>query len=217
MATEARSRVLLDPSVLFRDEALGWLENQEIRPYLAVSSSLVKHLSNPESLPRFARFGPIPTHGRAREVRERLDGIYAFSRDNAKGISPKGGAIRDSLLKTKEPMVDVLADEWVFLISESSGIWDTVGRVKGSFEKAGATVYEFTRAQLVGAQQAVRKALPRPVLDVLKVVAIPALPGPNIVLVIGGGVAVALVPALAIPAIAVGVLIDGSALIAGDP
>jgi hypothetical protein len=62
--TESRHRVILDPSFLFTEEALGWMEDVELAGYLAVSESLLRRLeafTTPEEFApyREERYRPV--------------------------------------------------------------------------------------------------------------------------------------------------------------
>jgi hypothetical protein len=105
--------------------------------------------------------------------------VATFSHESAPEI-PEGAAhIRDRLLAGSEPAAEVLADEWVFITSQSiaiavavrkaakkaaktttSAAKETVTSLE-AFGRAGAKVYRLKKTQMERALQAVRDRIPR--------------------------------------------------------
>jgi hypothetical protein len=115
------ARIILDPSVLFTEEALTWLETPALRPFLVVSQALWERLEDPEVGAQFERFGVSPSPEDVDRVRRALAEIEKFSGDRP-DLPAGTRVIRDRLLQSDEPLADVLADEWVFVTSQSIGV-----------------------------------------------------------------------------------------------
>ena len=83
---------------------------------------------------------------------------------------PQGArGIRDALLSSNEPLADVLADEWVFLTSQSLAvIAEKTQASLDAFRRAGGQVHVVSRAQMQRGLRAVRRRIPSPLLKVMK-------------------------------------------------
>jgi hypothetical protein len=217
----APTRVILDPSVLFTDEALEWLRNPELQPFLAVSYSLLQRLDAGEFGDAFAPYAE-PSEELAGAVRgaiaENSIATYSYERalndpawpDEARGIVGR-------LLEENPRFGDVLADEWAFVSSQSIAvIWGKIRDTLEAFAKAGAEVYEQTREEMGQVLDAVRDHIPEPVLNGLKTTSRYAKKVPNWLL-LGGAIAGAAVAVLAWPMVAVEASRVGIIVIAGDP
>ena len=215
---EAPSKVILDPSVLFNEETLGWLEDAELRPVLVVSEALWRRLEEPEGSEELLRYaeGDPERIVAAREALA-INGIARFSFEQVLGSEelPAGAReICETLLQSEEELADVLADEWAFLTSQSLAI--VAERARNSlkaFARAGATVVDVGRVEMEGALDAVRDKLPPRLLEVMKYA------DKDIVklVVVGGGVAALFVPPLHLPMVVANGIRAGVAVIAGDP
>jgi hypothetical protein len=126
MAIAGESRVIVDPSVLFGDDDIEWLQDDELRPYLAVSLAFTERLQGAEA-------GALPglfesrSDDRLRQIRTIVEGIERFSWRQVEDLQPGPAAIRNALRMSDDPLAEVWADEWVFLTSQSWGIF---GRVR---------------------------------------------------------------------------------------
>jgi hypothetical protein len=216
VAIEPVSRVILDPSVLFTEEALSWLDDPELRPSLVVSQALWDRLQLPEAGDQFEPYGDRPSPDEVIRLRGLVAEIERFSGDVV-GLPQEIRAIRDTLLFGDEPLADVLADEWVFLTSQSMAvIRGDAQRTLDAFRRAGAQVYTVSNELMERGLRAIRRRLPPPLLRVMKWVGRFPKRIPK-VLVFGGDIALLLLPSVGLPAgIAVAVQ-AGIALIAGDP
>jgi hypothetical protein len=212
------SRVILDPSVLFTDEALGWMEDRELRSSLVVSEALWQRLQDPEGVEQFLPFADDDQE-RITLVRDALQSneIARFSLEEAlsTGVLPEGGReICEALLRSEEELADVLADEWAFLASQSLAIIaERMRHSLDAFIRAGAEVIERGREDIETALSAVRERIPPRLLEVMK-----HADDPVVKLVVLGGQLVALVvPVLELPAEVVHLAHEGIVVLAGDP
>jgi hypothetical protein len=216
---EGVPKVILDPSVLFTDEALTWLADAEIRPSLAVSLALWQRLADPAVGDSLRPFGVSTDPDRIGRLRDALREVSKFSHRDVNALTDAARAIRDALLASNEPMPDVLADEWIFLSSQSIGIVAENARVTlDAFERAGGRVYTVADEQMQRALQAIRRRLPRWLLRVMKRFGRLRPPG-NVgkLLVFGGNIAVLLLPHVGLPVAIATAIQSGAAVIAGDP
>jgi hypothetical protein len=218
MVVEPAPRVILDPSVVFGDDVLEWLRDPAVRPYLAVSATLVDLMAQQQALPQFAEFGQLPGPNRIQEVRAGLIGIRAFSWKEVEDLSPDALEIRDALLYSQEPLAEALADEFVFLLSHSWGIIGGVKRTLEAFQRAGAKVIEVSREQWIRALRAVRESLPPPLLTGMKSLReMAGGPAGAVVLAVAGTAAAVVFPHLGLPLQVLTDVLAGNTVIAGDP
>jgi hypothetical protein len=214
------SRVFLDPSIVFSDEALEWIANPELRPWLAVSGALMRRLEDPPSGEAFLPYAE-PDPERIVQVREALREsevmVYSVEQALAEGkLSEEARVICDRLAGGDEPLGDVLADEWAFLTTQSLAvIWERAKHSLQAFVRAGGEVIEVAADKMRAALDEVREHIPAPVLNAMKQVD----PAADRVkwLVYGGEIAGQLVPPLGLAlTIAQGIKL-GIVVIAGDP
>src|ERR1700759_4227744 len=116
---DARSRVILDPSVLFTEQVRGWMEAPDLKDYLVISQALWRRLQDPGALAEeLARFGaPVRNLDSIEVVRNAIEDnrIETFSYEQARErgeLRPGTEQICQALLEIGEPLADVLADEW---------------------------------------------------------------------------------------------------------
>jgi hypothetical protein len=215
---EAPSRIILDPSILFTEEALGWLEDSELRPFLVVSEALWRRLEDPQASEQLLPYAEGDPE-RIAAVRETLasNAIARFSFEEVLGSEELPDAARgicEALLRSEEEFADVLADEWAFLTSQSLAI--IAERMRHSLEafgRAGAEVIEVGREKMETALEDMREKIPPGLLRAMKHADDPAVK----LIVLGGRIAAAFVPALHLPAQVAGAARAGIAVIAGDP
>jgi hypothetical protein len=215
---EAPSRVILDPSILFTEEALGWLEDSELRPFLVISASLWRRLDDPDASEQLLPYAEGDPQ-RIVAVRERLasGAVATFSFEEVFGSQELPDAARqicNALLQSDEELADVLADEWVFLTSQSLAI--IAERMRHSLEafvRAGAEVVEIGREQMEVALNVVRERIPPRVLELMKYADNRVVK----LIVVGGRVAALIVPPLDLPMRVANAALQGVAVIAGDP
>ncbi|HEU5252145.1 MAG TPA: hypothetical protein VFU16_02325 [Solirubrobacterales bacterium] len=228
MATEPRSRIVLDPSLLASDEVLEWLSDPELKGYLVISESLRRRLEDPgalmEDLGRFGVYDPDP--GLIEAFREAVDlnGVetFSFERARERGELPSGTeAICWNLLAAEEPLADVLADEWAFVTSQSlAALAQRAGHALGAFCRAGATVVGVAKEQMVGALEQVQDRIPPGLLERMKRVDGVVGRGPGLLLAGGSFAASVILPPLGAVGVAIGVvdvLLEGNGVLAGDP
>jgi hypothetical protein len=115
------SEVILDPSVLVTDEVLDWIADPELRPFLVVSEALVRLLyEGDDPIGELAAFGAEMTPGHLVRLRDVLGQLERFSGD-LDDIPDGARTIRDNQIASSEPLAEVLADEWVFITTQSHG------------------------------------------------------------------------------------------------
>jgi hypothetical protein len=215
---ELPSRIILDPSALFTEEALGWLEDQELRPYLVVSKALWRHLEEPASggiLLDYAD-GDATLIERVRAGLLRND-IERFSLEQVLGAEelPVGArAVCEDLLAGDEPLADVFADEWAFLASQSLGV--VMRRMRDTFEvfrQHGGDVFEIGRDAVEAVFESAQERIPSALLGVMK-----HADDRFVKFVLFGGTAAGFfVPGLHVPVAVAQAARQGTAIIAGDP
>ena len=222
------SRIILDPSFLFTEEALGWMETPGLGDYLVVSETLRDRLGESERL-----FDELAAHGvtipdpdfieRVRAAIE-INAIGTFSYAAARErdeLRPGTEEVCRTLLESGEPLADVLADEWAFVTSQSLAVLvERAGDALGSFTRAGAVVFGVAKDQMKAALEAVQRQIPPGLLDAMKRVddgweSVPRVP--KFILAGGGFAAGFLLPPLGIGMGAAGLLVEGNGILAGDP
>ena len=213
--------VILDPSVLFEDEALEWLRDAKLWPFLAVSRSLWEMLNDGAHGEAFAPFAE-PDEDRANTVRALIaeNGIRQYSYEEAlhdAAYDEEGREVTGRLLEQNGHLGPVLADEWAFVTSQSVAvIKGNILHTLAAFEKAKAEVVRCTREQMDKVLTAVRGHLPDQVMDALKWVAPRARRVPNWLL-LGGSIASAAIPAISWPLVGVDLGRHAVIIVAGDP
>jgi hypothetical protein len=216
--TDTTPSVILDPSVLFTDEALEWLADEELRPYLVISESLWQLIEDPTVGQVFVPWGVEPNPDRVTQVRRACEPIRKFSHGEIPDLPPDADRIRNTLVQSDEILRDCLADEWVFVTSQSLAVLaQRARRTIAAFIRAGVEVYEITREEMNRALEALQDSLPPHFLQIVK--AVGTRPRGRIAkFVLGGGqIALGFVPHLAIPVAVVGAIQMGAAVIGGDP
>jgi hypothetical protein len=196
---------------------LEWLENPELRRFLVISKSLWERLQDDEAGEQFAPFGVIPDPQSIERVRLALAPVERFSSDQS-SIPDGTRAIRDALLSSNEPLADVLADEWVFVTSQSIAVIRAAAkRSLEAFKRAGAKVYNVSDDVMARGLEQIQHRLPPGLLGGMKVVG--TFPGDDIgrILMFGGTIAIFIVPAIGLPAAIIGSIQQGVAVVAGDP
>jgi hypothetical protein len=214
-------KVILDPSILFIDEALTWLADPEIRPSLVVSFALWERLDDPAIGEVLAPFGVSPDPDRVGRLRDALYEIERFSYRDVEMRSEEARAVRDVLLASDEPLPEVLADEWVFLGSQSIAIVREDARTTlDAFARAGGQVFNVSNRRMRRGLQRIRQSLPPWLLRATKFFGRFRLrPRSEVgkLLVVGGQIALILLPHVGLP-VTIGQAIQaGVAFIVGDP
>lgn len=217
------SKVILDPSVLVTDEALAWIADPELRPYLVVSEALARLLDqDADPLPELAAFGAPMTPEQFARLRDVLGEVETFSGDRD-DIPVSVRMIRDDLLASNEPLAEVLADEWVFITTQSIGVFRAlmggVVHAFNAFRRVGGEVRELSNENMKRGLEAVRGRLPRKLLGAMKTVGKWEPSGETArVLVLGGGIALFFLPHVVGVGAAIATSVkEGVAIIAGDP
>jgi hypothetical protein len=224
MAVDRQHRLIIDPSVVFTDGRVDWLQRNVGQPFrgdLVVSSALATLLSDGKAVQLLGRAGISVGAAEVEQARGALEGINRFSWRDVKdlGPAPDAARIRDALLETRgrDAFADVWADEWIFSTTQSWGIRAGVARSVNAFRAAGGRVHEIADAQVTQFQDLVKQLLPASVFAAIKGAAkFPRDKNAHYVWV-GGEVALGLVPGLAIPVAVVAGLRLGGAIITGDP
>ena len=210
-------RVILDPSFLLEQDSLEWLADPEVIPLVAVSAALIDRLREPDPLITWTEFGLEPSREQLSLLIEALEPVQKFSHRDRVDLSVEMGAIRERLLQDG-PFGEVFADEWVFLATQSMGVLAADSRrTLDAFVRAGGRVYMLANEAVDIALSAVRSRLPSWLRTGMKWVG--RFPRRNMsrILMFGGGVAALVVPVVGLPAAVVGLVQEGSAIIAGDP
>jgi hypothetical protein len=214
---EAPSRVILDPSILFTEEALGWLENPQLSPFLVVSEALWRHLQGPESneLLQYANGDSERILAARQALASSKVSKFSFE-DARRNEEMPGGALEicEALLHEEGALADVFADEWAFLTSQSLAIvTERLHHSLNAFRRAGAEVFEFSRERMEGTLDELREAIPPGLLEAMK-----HADGRAVKLVVLGGRIAALLAGLSqVPAHIAEAVRAGVAVIAGDP
>jgi hypothetical protein len=224
MATEERpqqSRVILDPSVIFTDEALAWLADPEFQPWLAVSRALVLRLRDSAAGGQFLPYAnPGPEQiERLQDILTRSDiQVFSFYEEIERGAIPPGAQrICETLLREDHPLGDVLADEWAFITSQSLAVIRRWARHSvDAVHSAGAAVIEISDEVMQGALQEIRDHLPPTLLEKMKQVD-PIEEQVPWWLLAGGGIGAALLPHVGLPLAIAGAVNHGTIALAGDP
>lgn len=225
---DSPSRIILDPSFLFTDEAMGWMETPGLSEYLVVSESLRRRFEDPaQLLDELAEHGvSVPDADFITAVGNAIDqnAIATFSYEAARdrGELPAGTEeVCRALLDSREPLADVLADEWAFVTSQSLAVLaERAGDALGAFTRAGATVVGVVKDRMKATLEVVQEQLPPGLLDAMKRVddtwsGVPKVPK---FLLTGGSFAVGFfLPPLGIGMSAAQVLVEGNGVLAGDP
>lgn len=222
---DSPSRVILDPSVLFREEALAWMGTPELGEHLVVSDALRRRMDNPAELAR--ELEDYGVSGVSPEMVESVRGAleegnvrpFSYQRAREEGELPEGTiAICRELLEIDGPLADVLADEWAFVTSQSLAVLaEDAGRALGAFARAGARVIGIPRQRMVAALGEARAHIPPGLLERMKSVSGVWERFPKL-LVAGGELAAhVLVPPLGIAVGVAELLLEGNAVLAGDP
>lgn len=219
------SRVILDPSVLFEEDAFDWTATQGLGAYLVVSGALRARMEDPgnlaEELEAFGVSGVNPE--RIDAVRRALEesDVATFSYEHAReegGLGEGTIAVCQELLEIGGPLAEVLADEWAFVTSQSlAALAERTGRALGAFAHAGATLIGVPRQQMVEALHSVRGRIPPGLLAAMKSVDDTWDRCPKLLLAGGELAAHFLVPPLGIAAGVAEVILMGNAVLAGDP
>jgi hypothetical protein len=217
--TEAPTRVILDPSILFTEEALAWILDRDLAPWLVISEALWRRLEDPEAGGQFLPWAHPNSEDIAR-TREALASreIARFSYQDAPGVPDGARGICEALLQGDGPLGDVLADEWAFLTSQSLAVIAEQTRESlDAFRRAGGHVFEVSSTRMKLGLWALRRKLPPGLLKVMKTIGgFPRGRLPKWV-VAGGEFALGLLPHVAVPLGAAELIRQGIGVIAGDP
>jgi hypothetical protein len=212
--TETQSGVIVDPSVLFTEEALEWLHDPEVAPWLVVSASLYGLIRDGELGPVFEAYDVRPDPDLIGQIYQALEPVRKFSYQEPRELPGETGSVLDTILSSDDPLRELTADEWVFLTTQSFAVLAKTRATLGKLIAAGAHVYEATTAEAQRCLKAVRDKLPAPVLNAMKAV---GRNKPIKWLVYGGNVLGLVLPHVALPAKVAGHVVAGVVLVAGDP
>jgi hypothetical protein len=213
------SKVILDPSALFAEGALQRIAEPELRPYLVVSAALWRRLGSADAVDRLGSYGIDATPAEVDRVRNAIEGIELFS-GAGDDLPDAVRRIRDRLLRDDEPFADVLADEWVFITTQSIGAFagTAAKRAIAAFRRAGGAVHEISDKKMERGLAKIRKRMPPKMLGTMKVVGRLRPKGQTAqFLCFGGGIALLLLPHVALGAGIAASVKQGVAIIAGDP
>jgi len=210
--------VILDPSVLFTDEAMGWLDDPDLRPHLAVSRTLWEHLGDPDIGELLMFWGVERSRSQIGRVRDALELIERFSSED-EPLDEGPRAIREAILSIDGPAVvmEVIADEWTFLVSRSLAVLGQRARATlHAMVRAGAQVYEVARETMESVLDAVQDHLPPGMRNLIK--GIGTFPHNRLakLVVFGGEFAAVAITGVGFPFVITG-FHQGIAVLAGDP
>jgi hypothetical protein len=140
---------MVDPSLALTEEGIALFEDEEISRQLTVSRAFAELLDDRERWGELAAFGVVPDERLIFRLRELLEPrwVEKFSYTEIERLSEESAAIRDRLLQDGEPLGDVAADQWVFLVSRS-WLLDRTKRFLERLRRAGARVLEVTTQQM---------------------------------------------------------------------
>jgi hypothetical protein len=208
--------VILDPSFLFSDDALAWLLDPEIQPWLVVSAAAARRLRDPRLLNYWREFGPVD-RARLALLQQAVRPIGRFSYRDREDVSPENLSIRQALVEDG-PLGEIFADEWIFLTTQSVGVFALWGHHSlNRFRRAKAQVIDVPREQMLRGLEAIEEHLPPWLLPGMKRFGhFPHRRVPQVI-VLGGTIAALFVPAVGLPMGIVGAVQQGSAILAGDP
>jgi hypothetical protein len=213
--TEQPTGVIIDPSVLFTEEALGWLRDPELSPWLVVSESLYRLVQAEDLEPVFDAYDVQASPELIGQIYEALEPIRRFSYEEPPVLPGDTGEVLDRIISSDDPLAGVIADEWVFLTTQSFGvILEKARTTLRRFVKAGAHVYEATAEEMEKCLDVVRDKLPPPVLNAMKTIG--RSKAVKWVL-IGGNVVGMVLHVVALPARIAGAVRQGIVIVAGDP
>jgi hypothetical protein len=139
-------KLMLEASFLLSEEGVLWLRREGAATIesVVVSKALFRQVTRREAV-SLAWFGEPSEEGLA-ILAETLGRAQLFSHEEVEVIDEKVRAVRDNLLAAhEEPIADVLADEWVFLQTQS-WLGAKSRRAFDAFDAAGAKVREVPRA-----------------------------------------------------------------------
>jgi hypothetical protein len=176
-----------------------------------------ERMLDPDAENEFRALGLVRDPAVIGRLRDSLESVPRFSHRDVGDLPDEVREVRDALLSSDEPLKEALADEWVFLTTQSlAAIREGARRTLVAFRRAGAQIYEASNDAMTHALGQVRDRLPPGLLRVMKTVGGPKDPIPK-VLILGVEAALSFVPFLAVPARIVAAIRGGSGLIAGDP
>jgi hypothetical protein len=210
------SRVILDTSFLLTEEAMDWITDPELQPWFVVSNALVDRLADPDLIDEWGQFGVRADADQLRKLVAALEPIERFSHREFEDLSEPAGAIRRALLEDG-PLGEVFADEWVFLTTQSLGVFAFSRRTLDRFIRAGAHVYDVANEAMERGLAAISEHLPPWLVDDMKKFArFPHRRTPKLIL-LGGLIAAFFVPAVGLGAGVLASVQMGTGVIAGDP
>jgi hypothetical protein len=216
---QPRAQVILDPSALFTEEALEWLGDGELRRDLIISAGLAERLAGPNAARELSEFLVHLSNQEemVERVRTAIVGIGTFSRTFAPDIPPEAARIATTLIANNRRLGDILADEWIYLVTQSWGIFGSIGMAITRLRDAGARVIEIAEERWRATLEALRARIPSPILGGAKRVV--NIPGPATRFVVAcGGIALGLlVPLLADVLHIADAALAGLTIVAGDP
>ncbi len=211
--------VMLDASFVFTDEALEWLRDTSLQPYLAVSRALVAAVDNdPDIIEHLRPWRVAPTAQRLAEFRNAVGNILIYDYREEQNSPPQARQFADRLMSVGEPLGEMLADEWIFLTSHSIAILARrAGKTIAAFRRAGIQVFLRARREVERGLDAIHDRIPEPVLNVMKTVGTwPRTRGAKIVL-LGAELAAEFALGLGLAVTIVDAVRQGLGVIGGDP
>ena len=215
---EPASRIVLDPSFLFTEDAISWLDDPNARPSLVISESLraavdeanLDFLAEPYGLDLQAIDLPY--------FQAVLVGIDTFSARDADLPSGEAWELLSRLTEGDAPTTALIADEYAFIASQSLGaVINEYGFTLRQWEAAGVTLYRVNRANMLAGLGRFRNRLPPRLLSVTKAISnFPRGRAAKFVIA-GGAIGVSLIPYVGLPLAIAGAVRAGTAFIVGDP
>jgi hypothetical protein len=140
---------MIDPSLALTDEGIALFEDDEIARQMTVSRAFFELLDDENRWAELEVFGVVPDANVIFRLRRALEPVWVekFSYAEAEGLSVEAEGIRGALLEDGEPLGEVAADQWAFLVARS-WLLDRLRRFLERIRRAGARVIELTSEQM---------------------------------------------------------------------
>lgn len=205
------SLVMLDASVLLTEDAAVWLQDETVRSSVTISENLWILMNEGVDL---SPFGVDPS----RELTERLlvllESVPRFSFSDAVELSEEARAVLQEIRSVDSHLANVIADEWLFLTTQSLGVFlQKVRYALEGFARAGARIFEIPPDRFIPLIRDPESGVPQWLLDLKSA----DNPRTEILLVLGGELAKRFAPHLDDTVTLLELIRAGVGLVAGDP
>jgi hypothetical protein len=151
VSPEPSVQVILDPSVLFRPQALDVFEDSP--ELFVVSQSFLYDLQDDAFAPTIALLSAGRKYANDPDRERQCERVLAFCQQATTFSYEEGGPsgldaeVTTQLLTSRATMARVWADEWVFLQTHSI-MFSAARRPLDAFRRAGAAIVEYSRRVL---------------------------------------------------------------------